>query len=149
MPLPYHSITQPTAVASTFLFQYIGGREAREREVFSSASEMHEWHSKESKVAYAHGNFIKGNRKKNSRIPTQTLKIFQNSEFYLNLFWTLKDRHISLTALLTWHLGDSQLRIPGVYTWCYSTTNLYHYICCEAKRAWTCFKIFSWGFSGI
>lgn len=53
------------AVASTFLFQYIGGGEEKEREIFSSASEMHEWHNKHSKAVYTHasGNLIKGNRK--------------------------------------------------------------------------------------
>lgn len=63
-------------VASTFCFsiQYIGGREVREREVFSSASEKYEWHSKQSKAVCAHarGHLIKRNRKK-------TLKLFQNS----------------------------------------------------------------------
>lgn len=49
---------------ATLLFQYIGGGEVREMEISSLASEIQEWHDKQSKAVYAdaNGNLIKGNR---------------------------------------------------------------------------------------
>lgn len=49
---------------ATLLFQYIGGGEVRETEISSLASEIQEWHDKQSKAVYAdaNGNLIKGNR---------------------------------------------------------------------------------------
>lgn len=48
----------------------------REREVFSSASEIHKWHSKQSKAVYDHasGNLNKETEKqfKNSKSNSQT-----------------------------------------------------------------------------
>lgn len=86
---------QPIAVASTLLFQYIGGREVREWEIFSSASGMHEWHSKQPKAVYAcaSGNLIKGNRRAISEFQIKLSSYFKTQSYIQ--FWTLKDPYFS------------------------------------------------------
>lgn len=66
-------------MASTFLFLYMSGREMKEREIFSSASEMHEWHNKHSKAVYTHasGNLIKGSRKTISELQIKLSSYFK------------------------------------------------------------------------
>lgn len=97
-----------TSGIATLLFQYLGGWEAREREISSSASEIHEWRNKQSKAVYAHanGNLIKRKQKSNFRVPNQILKLSQKSELYLNQFWTLEDSY-SLKVLFICRPGDS------------------------------------------